>query len=372
MSAGYSKKLMPVAGEKINNWVVLDSKILRKHGRSYIRVRCSCSSKTEFELPYSHLESKKSTGCKNCSRFHTHKGYELITGTFWSLIENGAKKRNIEFSISIQDAWELYLKQNKRCALSGISINFEPSTGKHESLRTCSLDRIDSLKGYTKENIQWVHKDINIMKNKFNEDYFKDMIKKIISNNKLDVKIKRLRHDGVVPTYSKHGDAGMDLTATSKSYDEHGNVCYGTSLAFEIPAGYVGLLYPRSSNTKKDLILGNSVGVIDSGYRGEVVFKFKASNSINPDLEIVHSKFWDTYNVGDRIGQIIIMPYPQIEFNLVDELSTTDRGIGGFGSTDPVTAAIESNYDVEEDKELNAIADSRKGQKRISVNIEDL
>ena len=179
----------------------------------------------------------------------------------------------------------------------------------------------------------------------------------------MKVNVKKLDSNAVLPTYAKHGDAGMDLTATSKSYDEHGNVVYGTSLAFEIPAGYVGLLFPRSSNTKKDLILGNSVGVIDSGYRGEVVFKFKTTNW--------HDSFND-YNVGDRIGQIIIMPYPQIEFNLVDELSTTDRGIGGFGSTDPVTALIESNYDIEEDKELNAIADSRKGQKRISVNIEDL
>lgn len=180
----------------------------------------------------------------------------------------------------------------------------------------------------------------------------------------MKVNVKKLDSNAVLPAYAKHGDAGMDLTATSKSYDEHGNVVYGTSLAFEIPHGYVGLLFPRSSNTKKDLILGNSVGVIDSGYRGEVVFKFKPIDSVND--------VYDIYQVGDRIGQIIIMPYPQIEFNLVDELSTTDRGIGGFGSTDPVAAAIESNYDIEEDKELNATADSRKGQKRISVNIEDL
>ena len=184
----------------------------------------------------------------------------------------------------------------------------------------------------------------------------------------MKVNVKKLDSNAVLPTYAKHGDAGMDLTATSKSYDEHGNVCYGTSLAFEIPAGYVGLLFPRSSNTKKDLILGNSVGVIDSGYRGEVVFKFRALLPSERDIEFGARE----YEIGDRIGQIIIMPYPQIEFNLVDELSTTDRGIGGFGSTDPVTAAIESNYDIEEDKELNAIADSRKGQKRISVNIEDL
>ena len=91
----------------------------------------------------------------------------------------------------------------------------------------------------------------------------------------LNVKIQKLHPDSKIPQYAKHGDAGMDLTATSKWYDESGNVCYGTSLAFEIPTGYVGLLFPRSSNTKKDLILGNSVGVIDSGYRGEVVFKYK-------------------------------------------------------------------------------------------------
>ena len=184
----------------------------------------------------------------------------------------------------------------------------------------------------------------------------------------MKVNVKKLDSNAVLPTYAKHGDAGMDLTATSKSYDEHGNVVYGTSLAFEIPHGYVGLLFPRSSNTKKDLILGNSVGVIDSGYRGEVVFKFRELLPSERDIEFGARE----YEIGDRIGQIIIMPYPQIEFNLVDELSTTDRGIGGFGSTDPVTAAIESNYDIEEDKELNAIADSRKDQKRISVNIEDL
>ena len=162
----------------------------------------------------------------------------------------------------------------------------------------------------------------------------------------MKVNVKKLDSNAVLPTYAKHGDAGMDLTATSKSYDEHGNVVYGTGLAFEIPTGYVGLLFPRSSNTKKDLILGNSVGVIDSGYRGEVVFKFKAIDTQylqDGKLTFLKRDFMKEYNVGDRIGQIIIMPYPQIEFNVVDELSTSDRGMGGFGSTDPVASAIESN-----------------------------
>ena len=154
----------------------------------------------------------------------------------------------------------------------------------------------------------------------------------------LNVKIKKLSQDAIIPTYAKHGDAGMDLTATSKSYDEHGNVVYGTSLAFEIPNGYVGLLFPRSSNTKKDLILGNSVGVLDSGYRGEVFLKFKKTCGFIDNCE------GHDYQIGDRVGQIIIMPYPQVTFTEVEELSSSDRGIGGFGSTDPVTASIESNY----------------------------
>ena len=158
----------------------------------------------------------------------------------------------------------------------------------------------------------------------------------------LNVKIKKLNENAVIPQYAKHGDAGLDLTATSKEYDEHGNVCYGTQLAFEVPHGYVGLLFPRSSNTKKDLILGNSVGVIDSGYRGEVVFKFKPSATLDIKKETGISTFYN-YEIGDRIGQIIIMPYPQINFVEVDELSSSDRGVGAFGSTDPITAAIEAN-----------------------------
>ena len=155
----------------------------------------------------------------------------------------------------------------------------------------------------------------------------------------------------------------MDITAISKSYDDHGNVVYGTGLAFEIPSGYVGLLFPRSSNTKKDLILGNSVGVVDSGYRGEVVFKFKALDTKYLDdgrLTYTKKDFMTSYNVGDRIGQIIIMPYPQIEFVEVDELSSSDRGVGGFGSTDEDTLD-----NIEADKRIAS-------QKRISVNIEDL
>lgn len=136
------------------------------------------------------------------------------------------------------------------------------------------------------------------------------------------VNIKRLHRDSVIPRYAKDGDAGLDLTATRVWVDDDGNVCYGTGLAFEIPRGYVGLLFPRSSNAKKDLILSNSVGILDSNYRGEVMLKFKPQKQGGK-----------MYEVGDRIGQIIIIPYPHIEFKEVEELSETNRGDGGFGST---------------------------------------
>ena len=148
----------------------------------------------------------------------------------------------------------------------------------------------------------------------------------------MEIKIKKLSENAVTPTYAKNGDAGMDLTATSKSYDEHGNICYGTSLAFEIPEGFVGLLFPRSSNTKKDLTLGNSVGVLDSGYRGEVFFKFKPSDYFAINRDDVYGDGL-SYEVGDRIGQIIVIPHPKVTFVEVDELSSTDRGDGGFGSS---------------------------------------
>lgn len=149
----------------------------------------------------------------------------------------------------------------------------------------------------------------------------------------MKVKIKKTHPNAVIPRYAKEGDAGLDLTATSKYFDEYGNICYGTGLAFEIPQGYVGLIFPRSSICKEQLLLSNAVGVIDSGYRGEVSFKFKPSMALDSLQYVTDRKLYGVYKVGDRIGQMIIMPYPSIEFEEVEELNETDRGDGGYGST---------------------------------------
>lgn len=140
----------------------------------------------------------------------------------------------------------------------------------------------------------------------------------------MKIKIKKLDPTAIIPSYSKFGDAGMDLTAVYKKWIDASTLEYGTGLAFEIPEGHVGLLFPRSSLSKKDLILANHVGVLDSGFRGEVTFRFKLTNL---------GELAPVYSVGDRIGQIIVLPYPQVEFEEVNELTETERGTGGYGST---------------------------------------
>ena len=148
----------------------------------------------------------------------------------------------------------------------------------------------------------------------------------------MKVRIKKLHPNAVIPTYAKDGDAGMDLTAVTKSYDRDGNIVYGTGLAFEIPKGYVGLVFPRSSLSRLDIALSNCVGVIDSGYRGEVTVKFKPAMLFNREQRpiILNNRI---YEVGERVAQIIIIPYPQITFIEADELSETERGAGGYGSS---------------------------------------
>lgn len=169
----------------------------------------------------------------------------------------------------------------------------------------------------------------------------------------LKVKIKKLHKDAVIPSYAKEGDAGLDLTAVDYYFDEDGNAVYHTGLAIEIPEGYVGLLFPRSSISKKDLSLTNAVGVIDSGYRGEITLKFKPTLNFegNEDSAFLGDGMFDwignvyipfdkdipiepiVYKCDERVAQLIIMPYPKVQFEEVEELTKTERNDGGFGST---------------------------------------
>lgn len=142
----------------------------------------------------------------------------------------------------------------------------------------------------------------------------------------MEIKFKKLVPGAVMPRRAHKSDAGFDLVAVSGGWVEAERVyVYHTGLAFEIPEGYVGLVFPRSSVAKKDLVLSNCVGVIDSGYRGEVLAKFGLAN--RPQVED------PIYRGGDRIVQLVIMKLPDVEMVEVEELSESDRGEGGYGST---------------------------------------
>ena len=139
----------------------------------------------------------------------------------------------------------------------------------------------------------------------------------------MKIRFKKLSPSAVMPLKAHASDAGFDLTCTRYEVTNGELFTYHTDIAVEIPEGHVGLLFTRSSVYKQDLFLTNSVGVIDSGYRGEVMFKFK---QVCQDVK-------QHYQVGDRIGQLIIIPYPYIEFVEADELSDSERGAGGYGSS---------------------------------------
>jgi dUTP pyrophosphatase len=152
----------------------------------------------------------------------------------------------------------------------------------------------------------------------------------------MKVRIKKINPLAQIPTYAKDGDAGMDVIATSIISDTPTQITYGLGIALEIPNGFVGLVFPRSSIRKTGLQLSNSVGVIDSGYRGELQATFNklfGGEAMYDEMKVKEIQPNDFYKVGDRVAQIMIIPHPPIEFDVVDALSDTERGDGGFGST---------------------------------------
>lgn len=144
----------------------------------------------------------------------------------------------------------------------------------------------------------------------------------------MNVKFKKLHDDAKIPSYAHDTDAGLDLTAVSftQEFDKSNKLVlvYHTGIAVEIPEGHVGLIFMRSSISNKSIALTNAVAVIDSGYRGELLLKYKITTDSLPTI----------YQPGEKIGQLIIIPYPKIEPIEAEELSVSDRNEGGFGSTD--------------------------------------
>lgn len=180
---GKIKSNIPNVNDKFDYWTVTDNTLIEMNKGNW-GVKCTCKCGTERYVRIHALYSRRSKGCE-CRNVEINKKKVNCIGeiskTFWSRIQKSAKIRNISFNISREYSWNLYLNQNKKCALSGLNIIIEKSLNRNKGFSniTASLDRIDSSLGYTENNIQWVHKDINKMKQDLNEDYFKNLCKLI-------------------------------------------------------------------------------------------------------------------------------------------------------------------------------------------------
>ena len=172
------RNLLDITGQIINNIKVIK---LIPDNKKYPKWLCECHCKETFAATYSELKRGR-YGCWECRNefisLSKRKGYKEISGDFWDRTKRSAKVRNLEFNISIEDVWNLFLQQNRKCALTGIDIKFNPRKSKLKEA-TASLDRIDSSKGYIIDNVQWVHKVINNLKMDLDEQEFIDWCNKV-------------------------------------------------------------------------------------------------------------------------------------------------------------------------------------------------
>ncbi len=184
--------------QKFGKWTITDNNIIPDVKSKESQVKCKCDCGYEKLVYCLTLIKGQSTACFNCGHGNKGesnakwKGYKEVPGSFINRITSRSKKSNREVEINAKDVYELWTKQNKKCALSGLPIDFtnvnkgnpDKPWSKYDLICTASLDRIDSNKGYIKDNIQLVHKDVNMIKKEYDQNYFLKLCQLITENNK--------------------------------------------------------------------------------------------------------------------------------------------------------------------------------------------
>lgn len=179
-------KMIDMSEQKFGKWFVLeiDSKKRKKDGNIYWMCECECGKKQS--VSGNHLRRGTSKSCRECSE-HKHK--DKLNSRTWNRIVYGARKRSLEVSVTREYLYDLlYNKQNCKCALTGIEIELANTIdGDMHGESTASPDRIDSSKGYIKGNVQWIHKHINRMKGKLDQDVFVKLCGLVCQSDQFDV-----------------------------------------------------------------------------------------------------------------------------------------------------------------------------------------
>lgn len=306
-------------GDKFNLLTIMDSSPIITPKNTLWKCKCICGE--IIKVPQGLLAKRK--GCFKCSHLNRRDKWQRL----WRIAKNGAKKRNIEFLCSKEDIIQQFNKQNGCCALTG-TVLIVGEIKKEET--TASLDRIDSNQGYTLDNIQWVHKTINTMKMALSEDKFLDFCNKVLNHHfdaLRNIKIKKTSPDAIIPTIGSENAAGFDIYSCEEVvFAPHEIKFVDSGISIEPPKNFRCNLHARSSLPKKMFSLANNVGIIDSDFRGTIkMLLYNLSNKQN------------LVSKGDKLCQLVMVPdYKAKNFplNVVNQLSETQRGVGGFGSTD--------------------------------------
>jgi dUTP pyrophosphatase len=155
----------------------------------------------------------------------------------------------------------------------------------------------------------------------------------------MQIKVKKLCDEAILPCKATSSDAGYDVVAIDDGIvDDLGFIQYKTGIAIEPDKGYHVEIFPRSSISKYDLVLANSIGLVDNGYRGEILVRFKPTlrfmqTPMSVNAYTVVPDVLRKYKKGDKIAQLVVRETIHADFEFVSDLETTDRGTGGFGST---------------------------------------
>jgi len=178
-------KKINLLGQSSGKLTVIKEAGVNKYRQALWLCRCECGNEIEIVSQRIKQNISKHCGCGSSGEnSFTWTGHKEITGSFFATIKSGAKRRKLDFKITIEYIWDLFLKQNRKCALSGVDIVFAKSWnyGKNKE-GTASLDRIDSTKGYIEGNVQWIHKDLQSMKWNKSDKIFIEWCKLIARRN---------------------------------------------------------------------------------------------------------------------------------------------------------------------------------------------
>jgi len=172
---------LDLSGQTFGRLTVM-SRSGRSRGRQAVWLcSCTCGAETHVRATQLRKGKTKSCGCLKAERYHW-TGYQEISGEFWSNQKTHAQSRGRSFTLSIEQAWELFVQQGRKCAYTGLPLTFSGCYHRDKAAQTASLDRIDSAGNYTSDNVQWVHKDVNMMKQKLSHERFIELCRLIGEN----------------------------------------------------------------------------------------------------------------------------------------------------------------------------------------------